>query len=144
MPSIGEADRTALKMLILGLNIMGWNSLMKRISIFSLEGEEYVADVAATMLLAKRGQVAESKGRLRLCSRSLIFQPDDAAASILKFPYRHLQAVEASGDSEIFIECESFVQVATKTANSEMRIVTPFSILKSRRVSKDMKQVQII
>ena len=102
-----------------------------------------MADVAATMSLSKRGQVASSKGRLRLCSRSLIFQPDDAAASIIKFPYRHLQGLEAEAEG-FGLECDTFVQVATKSTSSETRIVTPFSILKSRQAFKGhMKQMHV-
>ncbi|CAJ1353428.1 unnamed protein product [Effrenium voratum] len=98
------------------------------------EGEDYIADVAATMALTRRGQVAESKGRLRICSKSLIFQPDDVAASIIKFPYRYMQVIEspANPSSSFCVECEQFVQVATKTGGTETRIVTPFSILKSK------------
>eukprot|EP00434_Breviolum_minutum_P003767 symbB.v1.2.003316.t1/scaffold187.1/size278738/1 len=96
------------------------------------EGEDYIADVAATMALTRRGQVAESKGRLRICSKSLIFQPDDVAASIIKFPYRHMQKIESANAGTFCIECEHFVQVATKTGGTETRIVTPFSILKSK------------
>lgn len=95
------------------------------------EGEDYIADVAATMALTRRNQVAESKGRLRICSKSLIFQPEDVAASIIKFPYRHMQKIEGE-TSGFCIECEHFVQVATKTGGTETRIVAPFSILKSK------------
>lgn len=97
------------------------------------EGEDYIADVSSTMALTRRGQVAESKGRLRICSKSLIFQPDDVGASILKFPYRYVRSIENPADGSCFnIECDQFIQVATKTGGAETRIVTPFTILKSK------------
>lgn len=96
------------------------------------EGEVYVADVSATMALTRKGQVAETKGRLRICSKSLIFQPDDVGASLIKFPYRYVQSIGNSAGSGFVLECEQFVQVATKTGGTETRIVTPFTVLKSK------------
>lgn len=104
------------------------------------EGEEYIADVSATMALVRRGQTAESKGRLRIASKSLVFQPDDVSASILKFPFRFVRSIgdaEAAGPGGAGaggfpVECEQFVQVSTKTG-TETRIVTPFTALKSKR-----------
>jgi len=97
------------------------------------EGEEYIADVAATMAMSRRGKTAESKGRLRIGSKSLVFQPDEVSASILKFPYRYVRTLgELEKSSGGFsVECEQFVQVATNTG-TETRIVTPFTILKTK------------
>lgn len=99
------------------------------------EGEEYVADVSATMVLVRRGREAESKGRLRIGSKSLVFQPDEVSASILKFPYRHVRSIGGVegvvGSLSFPVECDQFVNVATKTG-TETRIVTPFSISKAR------------
>eukprot|EP00927_Polykrikos_kofoidii_P039062 TRINITY_DN3349_c1_g1_i1.p1 TRINITY_DN3349_c1_g1~~TRINITY_DN3349_c1_g1_i1.p1 ORF type:complete len:992 (-),score=101.77 TRINITY_DN3349_c1_g1_i1:614-3589(-) len=99
------------------------------------EGEDYVADVSATMSLVRRGKSAESKGRLRIGSKSLVFQPDEVSDSILKLPYRcirSIDAVEVPADA-LRVECDQFVQIATKTG-AKTRIVTPFSIMKAKIV----------
>jgi len=107
----------------------------RRFSLLILEeGEEYVADVSASMALERKGKPsADSKGRLRIGSKSLIFQPDEISASILKFPFRHVRSVGDAerGTSRFSVESEQLIQVATKTG-TETRIVTPFSVLRSK------------
>lgn len=99
------------------------------------EGEDYVADVSASMELERRGKTAAPiKGRLRIGSKSLVFQPDEVSANILKFPFRHLKRIgEVEEAKESFtIESEQLVQVVTKIKETKTRIVTPFSIVKTR------------
>ncbi|CAK9065751.1 unnamed protein product, partial [Durusdinium trenchii] len=44
----------------------------------------------------------------------------------------HVQSIESPKEGSFCVECETFIQVATKTGGTETRIVTPFSILKSK------------
>eukprot|EP00929_Paragymnodinium_shiwhaense_P087533 TRINITY_DN47695_c0_g1_i1.p1 TRINITY_DN47695_c0_g1~~TRINITY_DN47695_c0_g1_i1.p1 ORF type:complete len:1037 (+),score=216.87 TRINITY_DN47695_c0_g1_i1:119-3229(+) len=97
------------------------------------EGEEYISDVSSTMTIERRGKAAECKGRLRIASKSLVFQPDEVSANIVKFPYRYVKSIsDALRPEESFtVQCDQFVQVATKTG-TETRIVTPFSTSKAK------------
>lgn len=109
--------------------------LERRFNLLILEeGEEYVADVSATMALVRKGKSAESKGRLRIGSKSLIFQPVDVSANILKFPYRYSQISgdDVSKGSSFSIEVEQLVQVETKMVGPKTRITQPFAIVKNK------------
>lgn len=73
----------------------------KRFSLLLLEdGEHYVADWTATASWPTSVQgnwqgVATLPGRLRLASRSLFFEPDDARVPIVRIPFVHVLQMEA-------------------------------------------------
>lgn len=98
------------------------------------EGEEYVSDfsVSMSLLILRKGKAAESKGRLRIGSKSLLFQPDEVSESILKFPYRKTRSIGDAREGSFPIECDEFVQVATKMTGGKTRIVAPFSVQKTQ------------
>ena len=55
-----------------------------RFSLYLLEhGELFLYDFGGTL--------DDARGRLRCCSRSLVFEPADARAPLLKFPLRHVE-----------------------------------------------------
>jgi factor associated with neutral sphingomyelinase activation len=88
----------------------------KRFSLLLLEdGDDYVQDwVAAVVCKTPKPQTSNPsawippetvlKGRLRLCSRSFFFEPDQVRTPILMFPFRKVvkidQAVTPRGTSE--------------------------------------------
>lgn len=41
---------------------------------------------------------SKEKGKLHICSRSLIFEPDDPALSITKYFYKYMTARPSKGD----------------------------------------------
>ena len=56
-----------------------------RFSLYLLEhGELFLYDFGGTL----EGDDSTTRGRLRCCSRSLVFEPADARAPLLKFPLR--------------------------------------------------------
>ncbi|XP_050717441.1 protein FAN-like [Eriocheir sinensis] len=86
---------------------------VERFSLLLLEaGEIYFEDYAAVYILPKERPAAAAagneeswedkfeegiiRGRLKVCSKSLVFDPRDLRAPIIKFPYRGLEAVEES------------------------------------------------
>ena len=59
-----------------------------RFSLYLLEhGELFLYDFGGTL----EGDDTTARGRLRCCSRSLVFEPADARAPLLKFPLRHVE-----------------------------------------------------
>ena len=70
----------------------------------SRSGEDYIFDWVgfclppAGKLDASAG--ASVRGRLRLCSMSLFFDPDEQRLPILKFPFAHCEAVERDAAGE--------------------------------------------
>ena len=59
-----------------------------RFSLYLLEhGELFLYDFGGTL----EGDDNTARGRLRCCSRSVVFEPADARAPLLKFPLRHVE-----------------------------------------------------
>jgi len=77
-------------------------STKHRFSLLLLEdGESYQQDWVG-LCTPPPGKLETSgsiRGRLRLCSGSLIFDPDDQRTPILKFPFGQVVSLEAESDS---------------------------------------------
>jgi hypothetical protein len=76
-----------------------------RFSLLLLDdGEDYVCDWVG-FCIPPAGKLDVSagssvRGRLRLCSMSLIFDPDEQRLPILKFPFAHVEALERDTSGE--------------------------------------------
>lgn len=75
-----------------------------RFSLLQLEhGELFLNDFSGDLV---DGKGARSGGRLRCCSRSLVFEPNDPRAPLLRFPLRRLERLGSRGDGRaIAFEC---------------------------------------
>eukprot|EP00698_Gefionella_okellyi_P007557 TRINITY_DN1854_c0_g1_i1.p1 TRINITY_DN1854_c0_g1~~TRINITY_DN1854_c0_g1_i1.p1 ORF type:complete len:924 (+),score=194.54 TRINITY_DN1854_c0_g1_i1:40-2772(+) len=64
------------------------------------EGEEYLEDFAAFYYPSARNDAesmrAKQKGRLRLCTRSLVFEPDDVKFPLVRLPFREMDVLARS------------------------------------------------
>ncbi|CAH0364040.1 unnamed protein product [Pelagomonas calceolata] len=66
-----------------------------RFSLYLLEhGELFLYDFGGTL--------DDARGRLRCCSRSLVFEPADARAPLLKFPLRNVERLAHDNDGVAF------------------------------------------
>ncbi|KAH9320915.1 hypothetical protein KI387_015554, partial [Taxus chinensis] len=88
------------------------NRSMKRFSYLLLdEGEFYVQDWIATCrqgsmdnsqnIETSPWQLHQMKGRLRLCSKSIFFEPDGLSVPIIRFPMHKVKKVEALTETPI-------------------------------------------
>ncbi len=76
------------------------------------ENEEYEGDWVSSLVVPKdyrqalrpsSGGVGESlRGRLRLCSMSVVFDPDDLSVPVLKFPLKLASGLNPSGTQNAF------------------------------------------
>jgi factor associated with neutral sphingomyelinase activation len=70
-----------------------------RFSLYLLEhGELFLYDFGGTL----EGDDTTARGRLRCCSRSLVFEPADARAPLLKFPLRNVERLAHDQDGVAF------------------------------------------
>lgn len=109
----------------------------KRFSLLLLEeGEEYEGDWVGFLtppeeykyLKHTRGSnQAAVKGRIRLCSTSVVFDPDDIRVPILKFPFKDVQQLDPQTDPDGFT-------IATKTVISmkENGLDAPYGYMKEK------------
>ena len=81
-------------------NFLSFQPTSSRFSLLLLEEGEYLFEEYAATLLARgpslppelSGAGGAISGRLRVCSRSLSFEPDDQRLHIFKFPLRAMPA----------------------------------------------------
>ncbi|QDZ24516.1 BEACH domain-containing protein [Chloropicon primus] len=99
----------------------------KASSRFSLllldEGEEYEGDWVA--VLSTKDE-ADLKGRLRLCSMSIAFDPTDSRSPILKFPLKDTVSLEPVGEKQFRLTTSTVVRM--KQNNRDV----PYKTVRSR------------
>lgn len=110
----------------------------KRFSLLLLEdGDDYVQDwVATAMCQNPKPSAADNqnpkpptwaqtesllKGRLRLCSRSFFFEPDNIRVPILMFPFRKVDKIEHAAAILDTVKGESFGQGSSDSPNSRFK-----------------------
>jgi len=72
--------------------------MTSRFTLLDVEdGEEYLEDFAAFYYPALESDAAAMrrrlKGRLRLCTRSLVFEPDDVKLPLIRLPFRDVDVL---------------------------------------------------
>lgn len=112
------------------------------------EGEEYVSDIACTHVSSFPGQVTgrsidvilsslsglqredHVRGRLRVGTKSVIFEPDDCELELLKLRFLHIDSICDSNrlSRSILIFCRRVISVPTIVYNGKTRFVTPYGI----------------
>merc|ERR1719158_1917013 len=100
------------------------------------EGEEYIRDFAAS--LSQTGNQPSSsslavplKGRLRVCSKSLIFDPEQGLAPLLKFTYATIQRLEQHAPS-ICWKSDKVTEVRVRRIEGKTRIVESYVTRKDK------------
>ncbi|EKX72839.1 conserved hypothetical protein [Theileria equi strain WA] len=113
------------------------------------EGEEYVSDAACNALSTFPSQVSQSgwtkfvestsdaqnpslhrKGRIRIGTKSLIFEPDLIDMPILKLQFQHINKIcESFQDScGVFVSCKQVTSIPTAIYNGKSRFISPYSV----------------
>ena len=78
-----------------------------RFSLYLLEhGELFLYDFGGTL----EDDGAPARGRLRCCSRSLVFEPADARAPLLKFPLKSLERLEVEKGA-VALSCATYYEL---------------------------------
>ncbi|EWC75901.1 hypothetical protein C923_03432 [Plasmodium falciparum UGT5.1] len=114
--------------------------------LFLEEDEEYIDDMLITMKTKKEKHdnknssinnntnekctfiYVELKGRLRLCSKSLIFEAYDVDEEVLKFPFKKLENVKLGiFKNEIIIKTCEVIRIKTIIHNKKTRCISQFS-----------------
>ncbi|KAL3135309.1 hypothetical protein ABBQ32_007505 [Trebouxia sp. C0010 RCD-2024] len=96
----------------------------KRFTLLLLEEEEdYVADFLAscTWPTAVPGNVQQARsipGSLRLCSRSLFFDPDDVRIPIVRIPFLSIQQLEGVSKSSLSLATTQVIKMKANTADA--------------------------
>lgn len=77
------------------------------------------------------------KGRLKVCSASIVFDPDDVAIPIMKFPFKEVVKIEidpkktsSEGTEMFYVESSLVVEMKENNFNTpyKFRKVNPFCI----------------
>ncbi|XP_063849443.1 protein FAN-like isoform X3 [Scylla paramamosain] len=133
---------------------------VERFSLLLLEaGEIYFEDYAAIYLLPKEVPAAlntwEAKfesgtirGRLKVCSKSLVFDPRDSRAPIIKFPYRGIEVIEetiSSHANDLMFNGEEVVRVVEARSNLTVEMLER-GVLQPYRFCREVRthQFQLI
>ncbi|CAD2104134.1 beige/BEACH domain protein, putative [Plasmodium vinckei] len=104
--------------------------------LFLEEDEEYIDDMLAVMKkMEGNNSTSESRGRLRLCSRSLIFEPYNNNEDVLKFSFKKLENIKLYEiQNEIVIRTSEIVKIKTAIHGKKTRCTSQFTYdRKSRR-----------
>uniref|UniRef100_A0A061R8P8 Beach domain-containing protein n=1 Tax=Tetraselmis sp. GSL018 TaxID=582737 RepID=A0A061R8P8_9CHLO len=95
-----------------------------RFSLLLLEeGEDYVKDWVAhcewpSKVTGNWQGKEKLEGRLRLCSKSLMFDADDSRVPIVRLPFRSAQRLEGTGDRTFVIDCAVVVKMKQDCADA--------------------------
>ncbi|XP_054707013.1 LOW QUALITY PROTEIN: protein FAN-like [Uloborus diversus] len=114
--------------------------LKVRFSLLLLEpGEIYFEDYGCVCYRGADGEndahARSSKGRLKVCSKSILFDPKDVLQPILKFPLRDCQTIERWQGSlmskidkgnVIYIECDQVIEML------EGNIIAPYTFRREK------------
>ncbi|KAK9828528.1 hypothetical protein WJX72_000603 [[Myrmecia] bisecta] len=96
----------------------------KRFSLLLLEeGEDYVSDWTATCewpagVTGNWQKQQKLAGRLRLCSKSLFFEPDDMRIPIVRLPFLHTQHLEPTGKHSFTVATQLVVKMKANMADA--------------------------
>ncbi|KAL8182100.1 UNVERIFIED_CONTAM: hypothetical protein K2H54_043888, partial [Gekko kuhli] len=111
----------------------GWPPLSTRFSLLLLNLEEYYFEQhTANHILKKNGtDKRKVRGSLKICSKSVIFEPDEISQPIIKIPLRDCIKIEAPGDNErnLFTGVTSgTISIISNQAflTKEQNIIAPF------------------
>ena len=83
-----------------------------RFSLLLLEDEEFYITECVTEcrvpsgFIERKGELA--LGQLRLCTKSVFFEPDDVRIPIVRIPYRHVEALEGNLSNEVEMSTRSY------------------------------------
>eukprot|EP01137_Pigoraptor_chileana_P021867 Opistho-2@86107 len=107
-----------------------------RFTLLMLEhGETYVEDFSAYQVPIGKEDARKSRrieGRLKLCSRSLVFDPQDISHAVLRFPFRDCTAIGdveggTDGNEELlYLVCNQTIEMR------EDNVVAPYNFKKER------------
>ncbi|XP_078396574.1 protein FAN isoform X3 [Cetorhinus maximus] len=108
----------------------------ERFSLLMLDLEEYYFDhhTFYYVLTNNKGERRSIKGSLKICSKSLIFEPDQISEPILKFPFRECSRIEEIEDKKSnnpFEEnriCGFCITCCQICLIKEERLVAPYKI----------------
>eukprot|EP00397_Hematodinium_sp_SG-2012_P007160 GEMP01007202.1.p1 GENE.GEMP01007202.1~~GEMP01007202.1.p1 ORF type:complete len:894 (+),score=178.15 GEMP01007202.1:174-2855(+) len=93
------------------------------------ENEDYIHDFAATLSQTANGDPikdgAPQRGRLRVCSKSLIFDPEHGLAPLLKFPYMNIQRLQQTNRGMLWVS-DKAVEVRVRRLEGKTRVVEPY------------------
>ncbi|SCP04568.1 beige/BEACH domain protein, putative [Plasmodium ovale] len=105
--------------------------------LFLEEDEEYMDDLLTTMRrgcgTTHQGEASERveeniRGRLRLCSKSLIFEPYNVEEEVLKFPFRKLENVKLDiVTGELVVKTLEVIRIKTIIYNRKTRCTSQFA-----------------
>jgi len=113
--------------------MLGFTKQPKRFSLLLLEeGEYYFDDFGAFYYPAgepdDQALKKRIKGRIKLCSHSVMFEPDEIKLPIMKFPFRHTTSIDESigplknmigPKAELFgIKCNITVEMKENNSNA--------------------------
>lgn len=93
--------------------------VISRFSLLLLEpGEIYFEDFSATLVTSdttiKTYDLKKSEGRLKLCSKSLVFDPRDIQKPLIKIPLKDVQIIEKWKGSNKFIDGDNVMRIESK------------------------------
>ncbi|GCC18509.1 hypothetical protein chiPu_0017964 [Chiloscyllium punctatum] len=107
----------------------------QRFSLLMLDLEEYYFDhhTFYHVFINNKGEKRTFKGSLKICSKSLIFEPDQISEPVLKFPFRECSRIEEieDKDNNPFEEnqiCGFRVTCRQICLIKEQRLVAPYKI----------------
>uniref|UniRef100_A0A8C2FTQ3 Neutral sphingomyelinase (N-SMase) activation associated factor n=1 Tax=Cyprinus carpio TaxID=7962 RepID=A0A8C2FTQ3_CYPCA len=105
------------------LNICQLFMFMCRFSLLLLDLEEHYFEQHTAYNLTSRGPVANrrSSGSLKICSKSVIFEPDDAVQPILKIPLKDCKGI-ATLEETIYLIKEENVVAPYKYERGETKV----------------------
>ncbi|CRH00109.1 neutral-sphingomyelinase activation factor protein, putative [Plasmodium relictum] len=95
--------------------------------LFLEEDEEYIDDMLISMKKKENGNFVNKRGRLRLCSRSLVFEPYSINDDVLKFPFRKLENIKLNiFKNELIIRTVELIKIKTVIYNKKTRCTSQF------------------
>ncbi|SCN12760.1 beige/BEACH domain protein, putative [Plasmodium malariae] len=107
--------------------------------LFLEEDEEYIDDMLITMRKKQSEEYADMRGRLRLCSKSLVFEPYDTDEEVLKFPFKKLENAKMNTyNNQIIVKTSEVIKIKTITFNKKTRCTCQFTYDRKNRRSLNL------
>ncbi|PRW57088.1 beach domain-containing [Chlorella sorokiniana] len=101
-----------------------YQAAVRRFSLLLLEeGELYVEDFVATArwpqgLAGNWQRLPKLPGQLRVCTRSLFFEPDDVRVPIVRLPFQFVEGLEGSGDRRLVLTASRAIKMRANAADA--------------------------
>ncbi|CRG96289.1 neutral-sphingomyelinase activation factor protein, putative [Plasmodium gallinaceum] len=107
--------------------------------LFLEEDEEYMDDMLITMKKKENGNFVNKRGRLRLCSRSLVFEPYNIDDDVLKFPFRKLENIKLNAfKNELIVRTVELIKIKTIIYNKKTRCISQFAYERQYKKTENM------